>query len=133
MAEGRRDCRGVKSHEGDAVTQRADRRSRTRMTVLAAVDGSLYSRWAIEWLGVLPSRDPLVVHALHVIDVPSLAVPVLPRPIAGALRPAVQAEVQRLAIHAREVRADTEKLLEANGLRGKALIVRGAVADMIVQ
>ncbi len=29
------------------MTQRDDRRSRTRMTVLAAVDGSLYSRWAV--------------------------------------------------------------------------------------
>ncbi|HXF93646.1 MAG TPA: hypothetical protein VNK46_12895 [Nitrospiraceae bacterium] len=54
--------------------------------------------------------------------------PVLPRPIAGALRPTVQAEVQRLVIHAREVRADTEKLLEANGLQGKALLVRMARA-----
>lgn len=113
--------------------QRDEVRSTRRMTVLAAVDGSLCAQWAIEWLSVLPFLDPLVVHALHVIDVPSVAVPVLPRSIARALRPAVRTEAQRLVTHARQVRADTEKLLAANGLRGKALIVRGAVADTIVQ
>lgn len=117
----------------DKVRQRDEVRSKRRMTVLTAVDGSRFSQWAIEWLGVLPFLEPLVVHALHVIDVPRVAIPVLPRPIVITLRPAVRAEVQRLVIHAREVRADTEKLLVANGLRGNVRIVRGAVADTIMQ
>lgn len=42
------------------------------MRIVCAVDGSEHSRWGVEALGALASREPEQVTLLHVIDKPTL-------------------------------------------------------------
>lgn len=103
------------------------------MKVLAAVDGSKYSRWTLDWIGQLPWAAAPAVTALHVLDVDSIKYPVMVQPLILGNLPSIQAEVKRAEARARKVKTDMTDLLASLKLRGKMLVENGPVATSILK
>ena len=51
------------------------------MNVLAAIDGSKYGRWELNWVAKLPLVEPPRVTVLHVVDISALRAPFLSQPV----------------------------------------------------
>jgi nucleotide-binding universal stress UspA family protein len=103
------------------------------MKVVIGVDGSKYSRWALEWIAQLPLAIPHRVVALHAIDLSALKAPVMFQPMVVGNEPFIQAEVKRLGKKAEEVAAETKRSLDFFNLQGRVMIEKGAPADIIVK
>jgi nucleotide-binding universal stress UspA family protein len=51
------------------------------MKIVVAVDGSKYGRWATDWVARLPLADMKKVTGLHVVDLSTLKMPLVPHPV----------------------------------------------------
>jgi nucleotide-binding universal stress UspA family protein len=102
------------------------------MKVVAAVDGSKFSRWAVEWVSRLPLAVSPEVLAVHVVDVGAVRAPFIAQPPALSIEPILHAEITRLERHAKQVQQETEPLFASLGLQGKVKIAHGPVAATIL-
>jgi nucleotide-binding universal stress UspA family protein len=103
------------------------------MKVVVAVDGSKFSRWALEWVSRLPFAVTPEVLAVHVVDVGAVRAPFIAQPPGLSIEPVLQAEIARLERHAKQVQRETEPLFATLGLKGKVKIEHGPVAGMILR
>lgn len=103
------------------------------MKILAAMDGSKYGRWAIEWLADMPFIVQPVVRILHVVDVASVRAPFMVQPIIAGTERYVQSEVNRLEKAAKAAKEESIALLAKLGLNGGVTVERGAVAGTIMK
>lgn len=103
------------------------------MKVLAAVDGSKYARWTLEWIGRMPWTVPPEVTALHVLDVASVRSPVMVQPLVLGNELFIQAEIKRMQARAKQVKTEATNLLASLKLKGKMLIEKGPVAPSILR
>lgn len=103
------------------------------MDVVVAVDGSRYSRWALDWVAHLPFAKPITVTALHVVDLVSLRAPLTPHPVVVWNEAVVEAERRRLAREGRRIAVETRARFRNLGLKGKVVLERGAVTPAILR
>ncbi len=103
------------------------------MKVLVATDGSKYGRWAIGWLEALPLAQKPQVTVLHVIDLAALRAPFMVQPVIVGTERYLRAEINRLEAQAKKTKQEAASLLASLGLKGRALVERGAVAATIVK
>ncbi len=103
------------------------------MKVVIGMDGSKYSRWALEWIARLPLAAPPPVVALHAVDLSALKAPVMFQPMVVGNEPFIQAEVKRLDKKAKEVVAETKRSFDSFNLQGRVMIAKGAPAEIIVK
>ncbi len=103
------------------------------MKIIIGMDGSKYSRWALEWVARLPLVAPPPVVALHAVDLSALKAPVMFQPMVVGNEPFIQAEVKSLDKKAKEVAAETKRSLDSFNLQGRVTIEKGAPADIIVK
>lgn len=103
------------------------------MNVLVATDGSKYGRWAIGWLGELPLAQKPHVTVLHVIDLGALRAPFMVQPVIVGTERYLQAEIRRMEAQGKKIKQEAAKLLASLGLKGRAVVERGPVADTIVK
>jgi nucleotide-binding universal stress UspA family protein len=103
------------------------------MKVVAAVDGSKYGRWAVQWIGRMPFAKRPTVRALHVVDLAALRAPFVPQPAMIGYEVYLQAERKRLEKRAKTAAADTASLLKALKLQGAVAVERGQVSPTILK
>jgi nucleotide-binding universal stress UspA family protein len=103
------------------------------MKVVAAVDGSKYARWGIEWLARLPFATPLQVQGVHVVDIEALRAPFVPHAPALSLEPYLRAEIKRMENGAKRIQAETRTLFRSVGIKGQVKVEHGAAASVILR
>lgn len=103
------------------------------MKVLAAVDGSKYGKWAIEWLARIPFVVTPTVRAVHVVDVAGLRAPFMVQPVIAGSEHYIQAEIRRMEAAARAAKKDAAALLSSLRLTGTVTVDRGAVGPTLVK
>jgi len=101
--------------------------------IIAAVDGSKYGRWALEWIARVPFKNAPDVTALHVVDIVALKAPFMIQPAVAGTAHILGKEISRLVQFGKKVTADSAALLSKLRLRGKAQTVKGAAAPTILQ
>jgi len=102
------------------------------MNVIAAVDGSKYGRWVVQWIGAIPFAKRPAVTAVHVVDLAALRAPFVPQPAMIGYEGYLQAEKRRLENRAKKVTAQTAGLFKALTLRGTVTVEKGHVAPTIL-
>jgi len=102
------------------------------MKIVAAVDGSKYGRWAIEWIARVPFAKSPEVTAVHVLDVVSLRAPFMVQPVVAGNVQLLRKEMQRLVRLSKRVMAESNSLFAALKIRGKVVTVKGAAAPSIL-
>lgn len=103
------------------------------MKIVAAVDGSKYGRWALEWIAQIPFASRPDVTALHVLDVVSLKAPFMVQPVIAGNAQLIRKEIQRLVRLAKRVKAESKSLLSTLKLKGTVVTVKGAAAQCILR
>ena len=103
------------------------------MKILLAVDGSKYGRWATDWVARLPLADMKKVTALHVVDLASLKMPLMPHPVPAWDAPYVRKETERLEDRANQVVKDTRTRFASLKINASVLCKHGPVAETILQ
>ena len=103
------------------------------MKILLAVDGSKYGRWATDWVARLPLADMKKVTALHVVDLASLKMPLMPHPVPAWDAPYVRKETERLEDRANQVVKDTRARFASLKINASVLCEHGPVAETILQ
>ena len=103
------------------------------MKVVIGMDGSKYSRWALEWIARLPLASPPKVLAVHALDLAALRRPVMAQPMIIGNRPFIQAESKRLEREAKRIGIETRDALSVLNLQGRVVTERGAPAAMILK
>ena len=102
------------------------------MNIVLAVDGSKYSRWAIDWVHELPLVRPERVTAVHVVNVAALRAPFMVQPIRIGSEGFIQAEAKRLETQAKQVATRTRTMLRWLRDKAKVVIKKGPVALTIL-
>ena len=103
------------------------------MKIVVAVDGSKYGRWATDWVARLPLADMKKVMALHVVDLASLKMPLVPHPVPAWDAPYVRKETERLEDRANQVVKDTRARFASLKINASVLCKHGPVAETILQ
>jgi nucleotide-binding universal stress UspA family protein len=103
------------------------------MRLIVGVDGSKYSRWAMDWAVRLPLTESLTVLAVHALDLVSFRAPFVVQPVVAGNRPFIQAEIKRLWRHAKEVLAESKEFFSASGVPAKVLLERGVPAPTLLK
>ena len=102
------------------------------MKVLAAMDGSRYGQWALEWVGQMPWIVPPIITALHVVNMEAIRYPFMAQPLVIGNLPVIQKEMKRAEARSKQVKAEMTELFTSLKLKGKVLTARGAVAPAIL-
>ncbi len=100
------------------------------MKVLVAIDGSKYSRQALNWVAKLPFVEPPCVKVLHVLDLRALRAPFLSQAGSEQYR---RKEIQRLKARSVRILKETKQQLASLKLKGTARKEQGAVAPTILK
>lgn len=103
------------------------------MKIVVAVDGSKYGRWAMDWVARLPLADMKKVTALHVVDLASLKMPLVPHPVPAWDAPYVRKETERLEERADQVVKETRARFASLKIKATVLRKHGAVVETILQ
>jgi nucleotide-binding universal stress UspA family protein len=103
------------------------------MRLIIGVDGSKYSRWAMEWAIQLPLTESTTVLAVHALDLVSFRAPFMIQPVVAGNRPFIQAEIKRLRRHAKEVLAEAKAVCIGSGVPAKVILENGAPAMTILK
>ncbi|MEO8339993.1 MAG: universal stress protein [Nitrospirota bacterium] len=103
------------------------------MNVLVATDGSMYGRWALNWVAKLPLVEPPKVTALHVLDVATLRAPFLPEPVMVGNERYIQEEIQRLGARSAKTLKEVTQQLVSLKLKGTVHKEQGPVAPTILK
>lgn len=103
------------------------------MDVIVPVDGSKYSRWALDWVAELPFATSVNVKALHVVDLVSLRAPLTPHPVVVWNEGIIQAETKRLTAEAKRIAAETRKQISGLRIKAKVVVERGAVSPTLLK
>jgi nucleotide-binding universal stress UspA family protein len=103
------------------------------MKIVVAVDGSKYGRWATDWVARLPLVDVKQVTALHVVDLTSLKMPLVPHPVPAWDAPYVRKETERLEERAAQVVKETRARFASLKIQATVLSEHGPVAETILQ
>ena len=100
---------------------------------MVAVDGSKYSRWALNWLTSIPFATPADVTAVHAIDMAALQAPfVIQTPWMNNIR-FLRVEAQRLSERGQAIQQDAAERLAAVNLRGRAMVSHGPIVPTILR
>ena len=102
------------------------------MKIVVAVDGSKYSKWAVEWVDRLPFATSRQVAAVHVVDDQSLHAPLTPQPVPVWNEVFIQKEIKRRIAEGKRIAKSTRTLLTALRLKGKVTTTRGPVVPTLL-
>lgn len=103
------------------------------MKIVVAVDGSKYGRWAMDWVARLPLVDVKKVAALHVVDLTSLKMPLVPHPVPAWDAPYVRKETERLEERAKQVVTEARARFASLKIQATVRSEHGPVAETILQ
>ena len=103
------------------------------MRLIAGVDGSKHSRWAMRWAMQLPLTESPTVLAVHALDLVSFRAPFFVQPVVAGNRPFIQAEIKRLRRHAKEVIAEAKEFLAGSDVPAKVILENGAPAPTLLK
>lgn len=102
------------------------------MKIILAVDGSKYSRWAVDTLLGLPLAQDPEIEIIHVVDVPTVAEPLIAPAAADKYRAARAALIERKIERAQRLTAQALERIRPRWSRVGAIISRGRVAETIL-
>ncbi|MFO0775387.1 MAG: universal stress protein [Nitrospiraceae bacterium] len=102
------------------------------MNVVVAVDGSKYSRWAVEWAQRMPLRHLERMTAVHVVDVDRIATPLVPTSTQAWHVPYLKKETARLQAHARTVMRETKRALAGGSVKAEVVLAHGPIATEVL-
>ena len=103
------------------------------MNVLAAIDGSKYGRWELNWVAKLPLVEPPRVTVLHVMDISALRAPFLAQPVIAGNERYIQEEIRRMEARSGKTLKEAKQQLALLKLKGTARKEQGAVAPVILK
>jgi len=103
------------------------------MNVLAAIDGSKYGRWELNWVAKLPLVEPPRVTVLHVMDISALRAPFLAQPVIAGNERYIKEEIRRMEARSGKTLKEAKQQLALLKLKGTARKEQGAVAPVILK
>ena len=102
------------------------------MKIILAVDGSKYSRWAVDLLLRLPLAMEPEIYVMHVVDLERLTHPLLPPPLALQYSGTMRKEIEKDLAESQRLTARVAAQVRGQWKRVRPVNEKGHVAEKII-